>query len=239
MITPRGDRLQLGRDRERMPLLHGRFTTPGMFVACAPDSRAADVVGLLIDTGATIHVAGHGWHEHLGLLPGVGMSARTVGGGVSASLGRGLLELDLQAGTGPPARALGPGSGEARELGASGQGRPSQHWLPAADVGKFCGELAAYLDEAPSPGECNFAPVSDGGDCLEPAGVGTVYRATGVRGPSDLAKDRRPCRFAPLNDHTVVASRLGFTDAAVIRATNDFLVGIGGLRVPAGYEPLD
>ena len=81
MITPRGDRLQLGRDRERMPLLHGRFTTPGKSVACTPDSRAADVVGLLIDTGATIHVAGHGWHGHLGLLPGVGMSARTVGGG--------------------------------------------------------------------------------------------------------------------------------------------------------------
>ena len=54
-----------------------------------------------------------------------------------------------------------------------------------------------------------------------------------------LAKDRRPCRFAPLNDHTVVASRLGFTDAAVLRAAPDFLVGIGALRVPAGYEPLD
>ena len=80
MITPRSDRLQLGRDRERMPLLHGRFTTPGMFVACGPDSREADVVGLLIDTGATIHVAGHGWDAHLSLLPGVGMSARAVGG---------------------------------------------------------------------------------------------------------------------------------------------------------------
>ena len=81
MITPRGDRLQLGRDRERMPLLHGRFTTPGMFVACSPGSRGADVVGLLVDTGATIHVAGREWDAHLGLLPGVGMSARALGGG--------------------------------------------------------------------------------------------------------------------------------------------------------------
>ena len=234
MITPRGDRLQLGRDRERMPLLHGRFTTPGMFVACTPDSREPDVVGLLIDTGATIHVAGHGWHEHLGLLPGVGMSARTVGGGVSASLGRGLLELDLRrAGPCPPwTRAAGG-------LLASGLGRPSQHWLPAADVGMFCGDLVEYVDEAPGLGECTFAPVGDGGDCLEPAGVGTVYRATGVRGSTHVAKDRRPCRFAPLNDHTVVASRLGFTDAAVLRAAPDFLVGVGALRVPAGYEPLD
>ena len=106
MITPRGDRLRLGRDRERMPLLHERFTTPGMIVACGPDSTEADVVGLLIDTGATIHIAGNGWDAHLNPLPGVGMSARAVGGGVSVSLGRGLLELDLRAGTGSPTRTL-------------------------------------------------------------------------------------------------------------------------------------
>ena len=45
-------------------------------------------------------VYGYAQLKVLGLLPGVGMSARTVGGGVSVSLGRGLLELDLRAGSG-------------------------------------------------------------------------------------------------------------------------------------------
>ena len=83
-----------------------------------------------------------------------------------------------------------------------------------------------------------------GGDAGGPgqAGVGTVHCATNARKPLALGvqpagKERRPCRFAPLKDHAVVASRLGFTDAAVLRATPDFFVGIGGLRVPAGYEP--
>ena len=112
IITPYGDRLRLGRDRERMPLLRGRFTTPGSFVVCDPESTDAAVVGRLIDTGATTHVAGGRWDTRLNLLPGVGMSARTVGGGVPASLGRGLLELDLRAGTSP--------SASARDLGVSG-----------------------------------------------------------------------------------------------------------------------
>ena len=55
MVTLYGARLQLGRDRERMPLLHGRFTAPGSFVVCHPDSLDDSVVGLLIDTGATTH----------------------------------------------------------------------------------------------------------------------------------------------------------------------------------------
>ena len=75
-----GTNMRLGRDRERIPLLRGRFTTPGMFVACGPESTDAGVVGLLINTGATIHVAGGCWDSRLNLLPGVGMSARTVGG---------------------------------------------------------------------------------------------------------------------------------------------------------------
>ena len=81
MITPYGDRLRLGRDRERMPLLRGRYTTPGSFVVCDPESTDAAVVGLLIDTGATTQVAGGRWDTRLNLVPGVSMSARTVGGG--------------------------------------------------------------------------------------------------------------------------------------------------------------
>ena len=80
MITPYGHRLRLGRDHEQMPLLRGRFTAPGSFVVCDPDSADAAVVGLLIETGAAIHVAGGRWDTRLNLLPGVGISARTVGG---------------------------------------------------------------------------------------------------------------------------------------------------------------
>ena len=40
-------------------------------------------------------------------------------------------------------------------------------------------------------------------------------------------KPRCPCRFAPLNDHVLIAARLGFTDAAVLCATTKFLVGVG------------
>ena len=73
---------------------------------CDPDSAGASVVCLLIDTGATIHVAGGRWDTRSNLFPGVGISARTVGGGVSVSLGRVLLELDLRAGASPSPSAL-------------------------------------------------------------------------------------------------------------------------------------
>ena len=55
VITPYGDPLRLGRDHEQMALLRGRFTAPGSFVVCDLDFAGAAVVGLLIDTGATIH----------------------------------------------------------------------------------------------------------------------------------------------------------------------------------------
>ena len=37
----------------------------------------------------------------------------------------------------------------------------------------------------------------------------------------------------------LVAARLGFTDAAGLRATSKFLADVGQLRAPAGYVPLD
>ena len=118
MITPYGDRLRLGRDREQMTLLRGRFTTQRMLVVCSPESPDAGVVGLLIDTGATIHVAGQCWDTRLNFLPGVGMSARTVGGGLSADLGRGLLKLDLRACTPFPSGALDQGTSGSPHPGA-------------------------------------------------------------------------------------------------------------------------
>ena len=89
MATPYSTRLQLGRDRENMPILHGRFAAEGPFAECPPGTLDDSDVGILVDTGATIHVAGAFWATRLSLLPGVGISDRTVRGGVSASLGRG------------------------------------------------------------------------------------------------------------------------------------------------------
>ena len=58
MATPYGAHLQLGRDRGSMLLLHGRFAAAGSFVVCPPGTLDDSAVGILIDTGATIHVAG-------------------------------------------------------------------------------------------------------------------------------------------------------------------------------------
>ena len=78
MATPYGARVQLGRDRENMPLLHVRFAAAWAFVVCPPDSIDDSVVGLPVDTGASIHVLGACWATRLNLLPGAGLSARTV-----------------------------------------------------------------------------------------------------------------------------------------------------------------
>ena len=94
--------------------------------------------------------------------------------------------------------------------------------LPAAGVSAFCG---APFDDTD--------PVTGLACCTTSAGK---LMASSV---PPGAKPRRQCCFAPLSDHVLVAARLGFTDAAVLRATPDFLTGIGHIRVPAGYGPLD
>ena len=64
-----------------MPQLHAKFPSPGVFIVCQPEGP--DSVALLLDTGAAIHVAGALWRTRLKILPGVGISTRAVGGGVS------------------------------------------------------------------------------------------------------------------------------------------------------------
>ena len=87
LVTPNGLTVRLGRDSLGLPHLHGAFLRPGEFVACQPEEPSS--VPLLIDTGATLHVAGYARRKRLKVLPGVGISNRAVGGGVSASLGQG------------------------------------------------------------------------------------------------------------------------------------------------------
>ena len=65
-----------------------------------------DSVALLLETGATIHVAGALWQTRLRILPGVGISARAVEGGVSASPGQGALLIDFAEATDAPPNEL-------------------------------------------------------------------------------------------------------------------------------------
>ena len=85
-----------------MPHLHGTFVHPGRFIACQHEKPSS--VPLLLGTGATIHVAGSLWHNRLKILPGVGISTRAVGGGVTTSLGQGTHLIDLAEATGALAR---------------------------------------------------------------------------------------------------------------------------------------
>ena len=49
MATPYGARLQLGRDRKNMSLLHARFADAGSFVVCPPGTLDDSVVGILVN----------------------------------------------------------------------------------------------------------------------------------------------------------------------------------------------
>ena len=120
--------------------------------------------------------------------PGVEISARAVGGGVSASLGRGTLELDFRVSAPPPPSDLDS------HLDSRLDSRLSS---------AFCDSL--FCD---SPFD-DTAPLTGLVCCATSAGRNPFKTALSE------AKPRRPCRFAPLGDHVVVAARLGFTDAAV------------------------
>ena len=98
LITPEGLNVSLGRDSLGTPHLHGTFTGPGVFVACQPEDSSS--VTLLLDTGATTHVAAALWRTRLKILPSVGISTRADGGGVSASPGQGTPLIDFSEATG-------------------------------------------------------------------------------------------------------------------------------------------
>ena len=98
LVTPAGLNVRLGRESSRMPHLHDKSTGPGVFVAYQPEDPGS--VALLIDTGATTHVASALRRTRLKIFPGVGIFARAVGGGVSASPGKGTLLIDFFEATG-------------------------------------------------------------------------------------------------------------------------------------------
>ena len=90
IITPRRVIYPLGRATDLRPRLHGVFAANGLFRVCTPE---VSTVSLLVDGGATFHVAGARWASRLRTLPGCGVSARGVGQNIAPSLGRGMLTL--------------------------------------------------------------------------------------------------------------------------------------------------
>ena len=198
LITPGGLNVRLGRDSHGMPHLHGTF------------------VHLLLDTGATIHVAGSLWRTRLKVLPGVGISTRAVGGGVSASPGQGTFIIDFAEATGalPTDLAL--------------FGTTMAESFPVCDVASVC----AAPVEWPTTPYAGAAP-------------GQVDLVTGADHPSTSplsrlgsAKERRKSRSPPLRTPEAVAERLGITGHGVLCRSSAFLTGVSNYVVPPSYEPL-
>ena len=125
----------------------------------------------------------------------------------------------------PPARRPPPARPSRWQRWAAQEARPRDAQqtrraeTPAADVSTFYGSPSDDTD-----------PVTGLVCCA--TGAGKLM--AGVFPPG-----AKPRRFAPLCRHVLVAARLSFTDAAVLRASSDVLTGIGKLQVLAGYEPPD
>ena len=138
--------MRLGRDPNGILHLHGTFVHPGKFVACQPEEPSS--VPLLLDTGATTHVAGFLWRTRPKVSSGVGISTRTAGGGVSASLGQGTLLIDFSEATGalPTDLAL---------FGTAAAGS-----FPVGDVASVCAapvEWPTAPHTGAAPGHVNIA----------------------------------------------------------------------------------
>ena len=67
LITRGGLNVRLGPGPHGMPHLHGTFVHPGKVVACQPEEPSS--VPLLLDTSATLHVAGNLWRPRLKVFP--------------------------------------------------------------------------------------------------------------------------------------------------------------------------
>ena len=221
LVTPTGLNARLGRGASGMPHFRGKFTGPGVFVVCQPEDPGS--VALLLDTGAAINVTGALLRIRLKALLGVGISARAVEGGVSASLGQGTPFIDLVEITDAPLVEL--------EL----FGTRAVNFTVAAIANACAGPIkwplkpGAYMapvqvNLVKSTGPASAAPSP--GKALPRGGAG----ARSPRGPGK-AKERRPCRFPLLGSHAAVAGRLGFTNCGVLSRSHT--------ETPANYEYLN
>ena len=147
----------------------------------------------------------------------MGISARAVRGGVSASPGQGTPLIDFVAATG------------AFPTNFELFGTRAANFLVAA-IANACADL---IESPPEP-DPRMAPVQvnlvkDAGP--SPAGPPSGQTPRGragtrsPRGPGK-AKERRRSRFPTLRSHGVVAERLGFTNRDVLSRSSFFLKGI-------------
>mmetsp|Transcript_51218 Transcript_51218/g.116430 ORF Transcript_51218/g.116430 Transcript_51218/m.116430 type:complete len:176 (+) Transcript_51218:178-705(+) len=168
-----------------MPHLHGTFSGPSVLVACRPGDPNS--VPLLLDTGATTHVAGSLSRTRLKNLPGVGISTRAVGGGVSASLGQGTLLINFSEATGT--LPLG--------LALFGTGAVN---YSIADITPVCAapiEWPSRSDPGPAPVQGNL--VTGAGHALSAGAPQEGAAQERRKAPQEgTAKERRKSRFASL-----------------------------------------
>ena len=208
-----------------MPHLHGKSTGPGVFVACKPEDPNS--VAMPIDTGATTHVAGALWRTRLKILPGVCISIRAVGGGVSASLRQGTIPIYF-------AEAAGALPKDLELFGTSAVSFSVA--TVCADPAEWPPELEPYM----APVQVDLVSGADPPPTSPPSGK-TPRRGGETRSPRGptKAKERRTSRFPPLRSHEVVAERLGFSNRDVLSRFPVILTGVRSFVVPACYKPLD
>ena len=156
------------------------------------------------------------WRTRLKILPGVGISTRAVGGGVSASPGQGALLIDFAEATG----AL------PTDLALFGTGAVS---FSVADVASFCVAPVEWSPELyPSSAPVQLDLVTG---AVQSPPSGPLRKSS--------AKERRESRPPPLRSHEVFAERLGFINREVPCRSPTSLTGVDSFVVPPSYEPLD
>jgi hypothetical protein len=86
----RGQAYQCARP-PRQTLVVGSVSQPGRLNLPAKDGE--QTLLLLLDSGASVNVAGRHWERFLNVIPGVGTDVTAVGGGRVRSLGHGKLDI--------------------------------------------------------------------------------------------------------------------------------------------------
>jgi hypothetical protein len=86
----RGQAYQCARP-PRQTLVVGSVSQPGRLNLPAIDGE--QTLLLLLDSGASVNVAGRHWERFLDVIPGVGTDVTAVGGGRVRSLGHGKLDI--------------------------------------------------------------------------------------------------------------------------------------------------
>lgn len=98
-MARQGEAYELARP-PRQTFVVGSTPSPGKLNL--PAKKGEPMLSCLLDTGATVNVAGRNWRQVLNVEPGVGTDVTAVGGGRVSSVGRGTLEIVYATGGSSP-----------------------------------------------------------------------------------------------------------------------------------------